>query len=189
MPAAGGKARVKCIVRQPGLVVVDSSLNFIASNDEAIHILAFPERAEEIKQPDLWLINKIRAQLVRRHARSRTIFVQEFSSARRTYLCNACVLGIRGNGSSAKPPALVLTFERKSNGALDIATLADRFGLTPRERETVKLLLQGLTSKEIAGRMGISANTVKAFVRLVMLKMGVSTRSGIAGKMVSGDGG
>jgi DNA-binding CsgD family transcriptional regulator len=56
--------------------------------------------------------------------------------------------------------------------------------LTQREQETVKLLLQGLTSKEIAVRMEISANTVKAFVRLVMIKMGVSTRSGIAGKFV-----
>ena len=65
--------------------------------------------------------------------------------------------------------------------------LSERFGLTPRERETVKLLLQGLTSKEIAAQMGISSNTVKAFVRLVMIKMGVSTRSGIAGKIVGPD--
>jgi len=30
--------------------------------------------------------------------------------------------------------------------------------------------------------MNISANTVKAFIRLVMAKMDVSTRSGIVGK-------
>jgi DNA-binding CsgD family transcriptional regulator len=178
---------VKCVAREPGLVVVDGSLNFIASNAESIRILAFPERAEQIRRPDLWLINKIRAQLVHRHARSRTMFVKEFPSARRTYVCNSCVLGIRANGSSAKPSALVLTLERKSNGALNIAMLSERFGLTPREQETVKLLLRGLTSKEIAGQMGISPNTVKAFVRLVMIKMGVSTRSGIAGKIVSPD--
>jgi DNA-binding CsgD family transcriptional regulator len=77
--------------------------------------------------------------------------------------------------------------ERKSNGASNLATLSERFGLTQREQETVKLLLQGLTSKEIAGQMGISPNTVKAFVRLVMIKMGVSTRSGIAGKIVTTD--
>jgi len=32
--------------------------------------------------------------------------------------------------------------------------------------------------------MGISPNTVKAFIRLVMVKMKVSTRSGIIGKIV-----
>jgi DNA-binding CsgD family transcriptional regulator len=42
-----------------------------------------------------------------------------------------------------------------------------------------------LTSKEIATRLEISPNTVKAFVRLVMVKMGVTTRSGIVGKLLS----
>ena len=184
MPAEGG-ILVKGVITEPGLVLVDASLNLIASNAEAVRILAFPERAEEIRQPDLWLASKIRTQLVEYHARSRTIFVKEFASARRTYSCSSCVLSVRANGSSAHAPALVLTLERKSNGALTVATLSERFGLTQREQETVKLLLQGLTSKEIAGRMGISANTVKAFVRLVMIKMGVSTRSGIVGKMVA----
>ena len=47
--------------------------------------------------------------------------------------------------------------------------------------------MQGLTSKEIAVRMKISPNTVKAFLRLVMVKMKVSTRSGIAGKLKEHD--
>ena len=57
--------------------------------------------------------------------------------------------------------------------------------LTDREQETVQSILQGLTNKEIAQQMEISPNTVKAFIRLVMVKMKVSTRSGIAGKIVS----
>ena len=56
--------------------------------------------------------------------------------------------------------------------------------LTPREQETIQLLMEGLTSKEIAERMKISPSTVKAFLRLVMVKMGVSTRSGIVGKLL-----
>jgi len=39
-------------------------------------------------------------------------------------------------------------------------------------------------SKEIAERMKISPSTVKAFLRLVMVKMSVSTRSGIVGKVL-----
>jgi DNA-binding CsgD family transcriptional regulator len=41
----------------------------------------------------------------------------------------------------------------------------------------------GLTSKEVATRMNISPNTVTAFLRLIMVKMGVTTRSGIVGKL------
>ena len=62
--------------------------------------------------------------------------------------------------------------------------IGEEFQLTPRERETVQLLAQGLTSKQIASRMGISANTVKTFLRLVMVKTGVTTRSGIVGKLL-----
>ena len=47
-------------------------------------------------------------------------------------------------------------------------------------------LMQGLTSKEIAQRMGISPYTVKTYVKLVMIKLGVTTRSGIVGKLVRG---
>ena len=56
--------------------------------------------------------------------------------------------------------------------------------LTPGEREFLEQLANGYAYKEIAERMKISPNTVKAFLRLVMVKMGVSTRSGIIGKIV-----
>jgi DNA-binding CsgD family transcriptional regulator len=69
-----------------------------------------------------------------------------------------------------------------------LAQIGQDFELTQREKETVELLIQGLTSKEIAARMEISPNTVKAFLRIVMVKMGVSTRSGILGKVI-GPGG
>jgi DNA-binding CsgD family transcriptional regulator len=62
--------------------------------------------------------------------------------------------------------------------------MLEQFNLTPRELETVRFLVEGLTSKEIAERMNISPNTVKAFLRIVMVKMGVSTRSGVVGKVV-----
>ena len=67
--------------------------------------------------------------------------------------------------------------------------ISAQFGLTQREGEAVEFLLQGLTSKEIATRMQISPNTVKAFLRLVMVKMKVSTRSGIAGKFAGSGAG
>ena len=51
-----------------------------------------------------------------------------------------------------------------------IPSAAQQFGLTRREQETVELLTLGLTSKEIASRMNISPNTVKAFFRLIFGK-------------------
>jgi DNA-binding CsgD family transcriptional regulator len=80
------------------------------------------------------------------------------------------------------PISFAIILERHGSSAAALSDLARQFELTARECETVALLLEGLTSKEIATRMQISPNTVKAFLRLVMVKMDVSTRSGIVGK-------
>ena len=79
---------------------------------------------------------------------------------------------------------MIVILERQSNEAVTITEISERFGLTAREQETVQFLLEGLTSKEIDQRMKISPNTVKAFIRLVMVKMNVSTRSGIIGRVI-----
>jgi DNA-binding CsgD family transcriptional regulator len=195
--------QVHVAATRPGLIVVDASLNLVASNTEAIQILTFPEPLDKIRHLDSWLTNKIRAHLVERQIQRPTAFVGEFRSAKRTYLCRSFPLDVNGNqnggnqngenhsegnGSGVPTALLVLMMERRSNGAVKLAEVAERFGLTAREQETVQLLLQGLTSKEIAQRMQISPNTVKAFIRLVMVKMNVSTRSGIIGKIVGPKG-
>jgi DNA-binding CsgD family transcriptional regulator len=81
-------------------------------------------------------------------------------------------------------PSVVLLLERAPRSSVDLQQLFQMHNLTQREQETVQLLIQGLTGKEIASRMKVSPNTVKAFLRLVMIKMGVSTRSGIMGKII-----
>ena len=175
---------------RPGLIVVDASLSVVASNAEALQILTFPDRPDKIHNLDGWLANKIRFNIVERQSPSRV--VGEFHSAKRTYLCRGFALDLAGshrtgnhkNGSSQSDGLLILMLERKSNEAVTIAEISERFGLTAREQETVQFLLEGFTSKEIAQRMKISPNTVKAFIRLVMVKMNVSTRSGIIGKIV-----
>jgi DNA-binding CsgD family transcriptional regulator len=184
-----GNTKVHTVPDRPGLMVIDDSLNVVAFNSEVLRILAFPDRPENIRSLDAWLANKIRAELVERRPVSRVI--GEFRSAKRTYLCRSFPLQLKGlknsenkNGSAPPDGLLIVMLERKSNEVVMIAEIAERFGLTSREQETVQFLLEGLTSKEIAQRMKISPNTVKAFIRLVMVKMGVSTRSGIIGKIV-----
>jgi DNA-binding CsgD family transcriptional regulator len=180
---------VRSASAHPGLLVVDGALSVVASNPEAVQILTFPERPENIMHMDVWLANKIRLDLLERQSPPRV--VGEFRSAKRTYLCRGfpieAAMGRKStnhkNGSAPSDGLLIVMLERKGNEVAMIAEISDRFGLTARERETVQFLLEGFTSKEIAQRMKISPNTVKAFIRLVMVKMGVSTRSGIIGKI------
>ena len=49
--------------------------------------------------------------------------------------------------------------------------------LTPREREVLEMLAEGLSNKEIAWRMNISEHTVKFHLASVFAKLDVSTRT------------
>jgi DNA-binding NarL/FixJ family response regulator len=52
-----------------------------------------------------------------------------------------------------------------------------RYGLTPRELSVLRLVTVGLTDKEIAKRLGISAETARKHVANIRRKMGASSRT------------
>lgn len=49
--------------------------------------------------------------------------------------------------------------------------------LSPREYEVLKLASQGLTSKQIAKRLGLSSNTVRVFMQLIKKRLRTKTKS------------
>lgn len=52
--------------------------------------------------------------------------------------------------------------------------------ITPREREVMVLIADGLTTKEMARRLGVASFTVRAHVRNLMEKLNIHTRLAIA---------
>lgn len=48
--------------------------------------------------------------------------------------------------------------------------------LSEREQDVITLVGQGLTNKQIAGQLGIALSTVKAHLRNIYAKLGVSNR-------------
>src|SRR6185312_73657 len=57
--------------------------------------------------------------------------------------------------------------------------------LTAREREVAGLLAQGLSNKEIAGRLYIALSTVKDHVHRVLAKTGLASRSEVIAAYLS----
>jgi len=51
------------------------------------------------------------------------------------------------------------------------------FDLTPREREVLALMVEGLNNPEIAERLIVSRSTVKFFVSTILSKLGVKSRT------------
>lgn len=61
---------------------------------------------------------------------------------------------------------------------------SDARDMTPREHQTLELLLNGLSEKQIAGRMGLSHNTVHHYVKALHRHFGVSSRSELLARWV-----
>lgn len=56
----------------------------------------------------------------------------------------------------------------------------DRYKLTDREKEIVKLIAQGLSNKEIAGEIFLSEGTIKNHITSILSKMDLKHRTQIA---------
>jgi DNA-binding CsgD family transcriptional regulator len=85
-------------------------------------------------------------------------------------------------------PLLAMFLQRVSSPDTAILQIAAQCGLTPREIQVLRGIAVGLTSKEVAQSMKISPNTVKTYLRLIMVKMGVTTRAAIVGTLLNHNG-
>jgi len=170
----------------PGILLLTSSLDTVAYNQEALQILAFPNDPNRLKRLPSFLADRIRSKIATRSFIEGQEFVREFKSGSRTYQCRALILQPAKVATGKAKATVALLFERPPAAALSLKRRTwKEFELTRRERQTVELLLQGMTTKEIAHSMNVSSNTVKTYLRQIMTKMRVSRRTGIIGKIIA----
>lgn len=82
-------------------------------------------------------------------------------------------------------PPDVLRAIRGVRGTLagDVGALQDSTDVTPRQREILALLTQGLPNKVIAARLGIAEATVKMHVTALLRAYGVQSRSELLARL------
>jgi DNA-binding NarL/FixJ family response regulator len=61
--------------------------------------------------------------------------------------------------------------------------IADAYGFTKRERLVTELVAQGFSTKEIAGRMHLSAYTVQDHLKAVFDKSGTGSRGELIARL------
>jgi DNA-binding CsgD family transcriptional regulator len=157
-----------------GLVLLDSKGEPLYANDEATLILGYPEHPTHLNA------QKLRSEVLLAEDGGFRV-AETYASGQRLFSCE--ILPLCSPPHFDERAAWVLIFEPVSRRKDKLRQLMDRYRLSPRERQVVALLANGLTSKEIAERMNVSPHTVKAFLRVIMVKLSVTTRSGIIGKI------
>jgi two-component system NarL family response regulator len=92
-------------------------------------------------------------------------------------------IGRVADGASVLPPPLTASlFGEIAHPAVSMihSHALDLVGLTPREREVIVLISEGLSNKEIAIRLKVAVHTVKSHVHNVLDKLALRTRLEVA---------
>jgi DNA-binding CsgD family transcriptional regulator len=147
-------------------IVVDEALNYLTGNAAANRLfggpaipqslLAAAARALDAEEPPVVSVPGARSLRVVVGSEPRETGTNDRATSRVVFL-------IPADGS----------FE------LDTQHLQSRFALTPMQGRVVGFVAQGLTNKEIAGRLSISAETIHKHLATTFQRTGVSTRAGL----------
>jgi DNA-binding CsgD family transcriptional regulator len=164
-----------------GFLLLDSAMKPLYINEEAVRILAYPKTKIDPKSADVVMGGVLQTMSPSVSIALMKSSVTHITSGRRHYTCRFILVSVSGH--DRQHPTAAVLIERDPM-ATEVRRMAQKFKLTQREQQAVQLLALGLTSKEIASQMGISPHTVKAFLRLIMIKTGATTRSGVIGKLL-----
>lgn len=81
-------------------------------------------------------------------------------------------------GLAVLPPELVSLSPELGHETQDDPELSLDVTLTPREKDVLELLAEGLSNKRAAKELGVSESTVKFHVQAIYSKLGVQSRAG-----------
>jgi DNA-binding CsgD family transcriptional regulator len=170
-------------VATEGVVVVDLGFELVACDRGAVNILnGFGGGANG----ETHLPAEIRELLGAQPPADLAYLVLHLNIGDQDYSCRTFLVEpLNGNGQQTM---LALHLKRAASLGDAVNEVKKEYHLSERECEALEGICLGLTTEALAKRMNISPNTVNAFLRLIMIKMHVTTRAGVVGKVLEQNG-
>lgn len=156
-----------------GLVLLDGDLHVLAANREAVAAV-HPESLS----PAQHTLDDLAAEIARRMQAGKGPNTFVYGGCTCTVMRFSCAYGNAGEQIN------VGIIRRAGDDSRFVASFSRVFNLTRREGEALAMCLRGHGTKEIAHEMGITVSTAKSFLRLVCIKMGVTSRAEILSKVL-----
>jgi len=166
---------------QEGVILADRLMRLIAADEGVLSILGRlnEETKEDCIQQPLEEVRRAFEEQNGSHSEELAITVEINNQL---YECRVFPLSASADGV---PQEMILVYLRRGVSVSDaVENLAGKYSLSPRETQTLDGIARGLSAKEVAEEMGISHNTVKAYMRLIMGKTGVNSRGGVIKKLL-----
>ena len=109
-----------------GFILLDSRLRPVAYNSEAVQILSFPTKPDNIKQLSQFLGDKIRSTLVNGGSPETPEFARERKAGRRTYSCRAFRVDCNNVSESLAPISFAWTLQVTRTTTLPCRKISSR---------------------------------------------------------------
>jgi DNA-binding CsgD family transcriptional regulator len=164
---------------ESGLLLCDEALHLIGSDPGALGIFrqhaAFSEYGDGLPPLPTEICEAIR----RSRSADRSSGTLVVMIGGHQYRCRFYVIKSTHPALTSEIIAVHLHTVTTNNNDDPVKRIVSIYRLTKREQEALRGIALGLTTKELADHMRVSPNTVKSFVRLITVKMGVSSRAEI----------
>jgi DNA-binding NarL/FixJ family response regulator len=172
---------------EPGVLILDLEDRLLYSNQQALEMLRVLQLKHD-EQPvpaEIYdLCRKLRGGSNQTATVCGVIHHMDGESGAAQYSLRALRLGGHGERHDASH-IMVLMENVIRNRQIELEQAQEKFRLSKRETEVVRLICQGLGNKDISGSICVSEFTVKDHLKNIMRKMGVGSRNEIIAILLS----
>lgn len=167
-----------------GLILIEGSGSTIAADRGAANILRYLSDGTGTPKGAIIVGEDTLQMLYEGDGAADPILLKRVRVGVGEFTCRAYILEKQERGAVAPERLVAVLLERVCEAPRAIKELAAEYHLTKREQQALRGIASGISSKTLAARMNITPSTLRAFLQLIKVKMGVSTRAGIMAKIL-----